>query len=93
MQLKPMPEVTVPSFSTERVAPTTRMEKLTSRLYKLSVTNTILGVVAVIIGFLCSSQTPAIFLTTLCLVLLSTIPLWIVYGFAWALADFQVKQF
>lgn len=61
-----------------------RMDKLARRIGLLA---TFYTIVAVIGGFLASSNTPTVFIAAVC----SIIPIWILYGFAWALADFQVS--
>ena len=85
---QPSPTVTT---STPPMPMETRMEVLARRLRSLAYTFTILGVIVTIGSFLASENSSAVFLAGAAFAVSSSIGWWVLYGFAWALADFKVS--
>lgn len=86
--VQPDPSITVPGVIEAIAEPSVlRMAKLASYLQNLAITITVFAAIGAAVGAAEGNLNGA---TQVLVCLLSVIPFWIVYGFAWAFADFRV---
>ena len=94
--VQPDSSITIPGVTEAIAEPSVlRMEIVASRLKNLAITFTVFGAIGAMFGLMQaasgggSAETVGGMMQVL-VCLMSIIPFWIVYGFAWAFADFRV---